>query len=331
MDAQNERNRQAARALWARLDRDPASASDEIAGAQWDMFAPIGRIDGLGALGRAFFPLRTALPDLQRQTHILMAGRSDAAETGGDDGAYWVAGTGYYCGTGAAPLFGIPLAGRTVRLRWGEFLRYDEGGRLVQAQTIWDLVDLAQQVGAPILPAPQGASHVWPAATGFDGVLSGAQHGAETDETLSLGRTFIFGGLNAFEGDGLETMGMARFFHPNVKWYGPGGIGACLSLAEFEDRHQRPWLTAFPDRKVMHLDSLFADGRLLAGSGPRGVIATHTGPYLGHAPSGAAIEVSGLDFWLRQRNVFTENWVFVDMIHLFAQMGHNLLDRFDAA
>lgn len=328
MDAQNERNRQTAQALWARLDRDPASASDSVADATWHMFAPVGSVDGLGALAQAFYPLRAALPDLTRQTHILMAGRSDASEAGGNDGATWVAGTGYNCGAGAAPLFGIPITGHTVRLRWGEFLRFDDAGQLVQAQTIWDLVDLAEQVGAPILPTPRGAAQVWPAATGFDGLLTGPQDAAETDATLALGRRFIFGGLNAYEGAALEDMGMARFFHPNVKWYGPGGIGACLSLAEFEDRHQRPWLTAFPDRKVMHLASLFADGRLLAASGPRGVIATHTGPYLSHAPSGAALEVSGLDFWLRQGNVFTENWVFVDMIHLFAQMGHNLLSRF---
>jgi hypothetical protein len=31
-----------------------------------------------------------------------------------------------------------------------------------------------------------------------------------------------------------------------------------------------------------------------------------------------------LDFWLRQGDKFTENWVFVDMIDLFAQMGQDL-------
>ena len=36
--------------------------------------------------------------------------------------------------------------------------------------------------------------------------------------------------------------------------HGPGGIGACLSLREFEDNHQQPWLDAFPDRKVQNLD-----------------------------------------------------------------------------
>ncbi|MEX0371746.1 MAG: ester cyclase [Tateyamaria sp.] len=159
----------------------------------------------------------------------------------------------------------------------------------------------------------------------------GPQPDYETRHTLAFGRDFIFGGLNRFDESDLSSMGMARFFHPNIKWYGPGGIGACLSLPEFETLHQQPWLNAFPDRKVMHLESLFAEDRLLAASGPMGVVATNTGPYLGHPASGARIEVSGLDFWLRSGDQFSENWVFVDMVHLFEQMGVDLFARMQGA
>ena len=122
-------------------------------------------------------------------------------------------------------------------------------------------------------------------------------------------------------------MGMADFFHPNVKWYGPGGIGACFSLTEFETLHQRPWLEAFPDRKVQNLDALIAEGALLGAAGVAGVCATHSGVYLTTPASGKPITVSGLDFWLRQDGKFTENWVFVDMVDLFAQMGEDLFAR----
>ena len=117
---------------------------------------------------------------------------------------------------------------------------------------------------------------------------------------------------------------MADFFNPNVKWYGPGGIGACLSLEEFQDRHQKPWLVAFPDRKVQDLDSLFAEGALLAASGVVGVKAFHTGPFRDTPASGKPIGFSGLDLWLRQGDKFTENWVFVDMVDVYSQMGHDL-------
>ena len=146
-----------------------------------------------------------------------------------------------------------------------------------------------------------------------------------TAQTLALGRALIYDGLNEFDQDNLESMGMRAFFHENLKWYGPGGIGACLSMSEFEELHQAPWLVAFPDRKVQGLESLFAEGNFVAGSGVAGVIASHTGPYLGYPPKHAQFGVSGLDFWLRTDNKFTENWVFVDMIKMFADMGYDLL------
>jgi len=325
----NQRNKAAALALWAALDNDPNAAEPHLAHVvHWHAHDPVGVLStGDAVLAKLFAPLHAAIPDLRRDVHILTGGQSDAHQDSGQDGHYWVAGTGYYTGRATAPLYGIPATDAHLRIRWGEFLRFDAAGRITHAQTIWDLVDWCDQIGHPVLPRPRGAAHVFPAATGFDAVLHDPQDAAETAETLQFGRAFIFGGLNSFDESDLASMGMARFFHPNIKWYGPGGIGACLSLAEFEAFHQAPWLTAFPDRKVMHLESLFAEGRVLSASGPMGVVGHHTGPYLGHAASGAPIEVSGLDFWLRDGQRFTENWVFVDMVHLFRQMGVDLLTR----
>jgi len=37
--------------------------------------------------------------------------------------------------------------------------------------------------------------------------------------------------------------------------------------------------------------------------------------------------VNGLDYWRRRGDPFIENWVFVDMVHLFRQFGVDLLAR----
>ncbi|WP_299281244.1 nuclear transport factor 2 family protein [uncultured Tateyamaria sp.] len=325
----HQRNKNTARSLWAALDRDPTAALPLLRDvAHWHAPAPIGaQTSGPAVIEALFAPFHAGMSGLTRQTHILMAGASQAYEDGRIDAAHWVGGTGYLSGRAVAPIFGIPATDHDLRIRWADFLRFDEGGRITHAQTIWDFVDWFDQIDLPVLPRPRGAAHVFPAPTGYDGVLTGLQPGDETAATLALGRDLIFGGLNGFDESDLSSMGMARFFHPNIKWYGPGGIGACLSLSEFEVFHQQPWLTAFPDRKVMHLEGLFAEGEMLAASGPMGVVGTHSGPYLGHAATGAPIEVSGLDFWRRQGDQFTENWVFVDMIHLFGQMGVDLFAR----
>lgn len=149
-------------------------------------------------------------------------------------------------------------------------------------------------------------------------------------ETLDFSTAFIHGGLNRFDKSDLKSMGMARFFHPNLKWYGPGGIGGCLSLKEFEDMHQRPWLVAFPDRQVQDLDNLIAEDRPVGASSFPGVLATHTGPYQDTPATGNKIAFNGIDFWLKTDGQFTENWVFVDMIDVFNQFGVDLFARMRA-
>ncbi len=39
------------------------------------------------------------------------------------------------------------------------------------------------------------------------------------------------------------------------------------------------------------------------------------------------VEINGLDWWKRDGEVYIENWVFVDMIHLFRQLGVDLFER----
>ncbi len=322
-----------ARAYWAAVD---AAGPDDLQAAcrahlapefRWQGPAPFGELYGPDALAAAYLvPLKRAIPDLTRQTHICMAGVSNGRQDGSGDGAVWVAATGYLKGRAVADFLGIPAASHPLRLRWGEFLRLDNGV-IVQSQFLLDFVDWFEQVGRPVLPRPKGVPSVFPAPTAYDGLLHSRQNDDKSLETLDFARDFIFGGLNGFNQTDLASMGMARFFHPNLKWYGPGGIGGCLSLQEFEDLHQRPWLVAFPDRQVQDLDCLIAEDRMVAASGFPCVLATHTGPYLDKSATGARIAFNGIDFWLKTEGQFTENWVFVDMIDLFRQFGTDLFAR----
>ena len=59
----------------------------------------------------------------------------------------------------------------------------------------------------------------------------------------------------------------------------------------------------------------------------QGFLSTHTGRYLDCPATGKRIGFNGLDFWRREGDKFTENWVFVDMLHLFRQFGIDLLAR----
>ena len=269
-----------------------------------------------------------SFPDLHRQTHIFIGGQSNG-HLNGDislDGNWWVSGTGYLNGTFTNDYLTIPASNREVKIRWGEFCRIEQG-KITEVFFLLDLIDLMQQAGFQVLPPSQGKDGLYPPPAAGDGILFEQQDQQQSAYSLDHIRSFIFDGLNQYDQSELESMGMADYFHSNVQWYGPGGIGACLSLKEFEDYHQKPWLVAYPDRKVGNIDALIAEGNYSGAAGWGDVQATHTGPYLNCPATGNSLVFNGLDWWKREGEQYIENWVFVDMIHLFRQFGIDLFER----
>lgn len=290
---------------------------------------PINELQGVVGFVEGYWkPLLHSFPDLKRQTHLFMGGRSNGRIDGeiSKDGRWWVSGTGYFNATFTHDYLNIPATGDDVRIRWGECYCLEDG-KVVELYFLLDLIDLMQQAGYHVLPPSRGQDGVYPPPKANDGVLLDAQNEETTAYSLDHIRRFIFDGLNNYDQTELESMGMADFFRADVQWYGPGGIGACLSLKEFEDLHQEPWLIAYPDRQVQNLTALFAEGNYTGAPGWAGVLATHTGPYLGVSATGNQIAFNGLDWWKREGEMYVENWVFVDMIHLFRQFGVDLFAR----
>ena len=332
MSELNQRNKQTVRAWWEALDNLSPHELSAVASEclspelRWQGFSPLKDTLGHEAMFEQYiFPLRSAFKDLYRQTHIVMGGVSSGKADGSKDGKFWVGGTGYLTGVQVHDLWGIPARNRRLRLRWGEFFEFDDVGKITRIQSLIDVIDWLEQIGLSPLPASRGISFAYPAPTGTSGVMWEEQE--DPSRLLAFARQFIFGGLNAFDKSDLKSMGMRDYFHPNLRWYGPGGIGACFSFSEFETLHQQPWLSAFPDRKVGDLDNLIAEGEFVGASSLPGVTLTHTGDYLGFSVSGRPAGVNGIDFWRHQNGQFTENWVFVDMSHLFEQFGYDLMAR----
>ena len=134
--------------------------------------------------------------------------------------------------------------------------------------------------------------------------------------TLSMIR-----GLFDFDGVNLSSMGMERFWHPNMMWYGPCGIGSTRTIAGFQTHHQKPFLHAFPDRRGAGHRARFAEGQYVASTGWPSVAATHAGTYLGAQPSHQKIGMRVADWWRCENGLLTENWVLIDLPHLLLQMG----------
>jgi predicted ester cyclase len=310
-----------------RIFQGLASLATDGVGAATDLFAddvhwhgpaPIDDLRSRDALvGTVLAPLYAAIPDLERRDDILLAGRWEDAS--------WVVSAGHYAGTFAADWLGIPATGGLVFLRFGEYYRV-EAGRIVEARVIWDMIDFMRQAGVNPLPQAAGVEIVVPGPRTRDGVRPGVVD-LEGGERTHAAVLAMFAGLGAYDGKTLESMGMERFWSPNMLWYGPGGIGSNRGVKGFQDFHQRPFLTAFPDRRGAGHKCRIADGAYVASTGWPSVLATHAGPYLGHPATGRRIGMRVMDLWRAEGTMLAENWVLIDLIDLFRQFGVDLMAR----
>jgi predicted ester cyclase len=293
----------------------------------WVVSHPVNELQGPDAVASQFFaPLLAALPDIERRTDLFFGGHWDGHVCGGE--GVWVTCTGHYVGTFSAPLFGIPANQQPVWLRFGEFYRV-EHGRIVEARVLLDLVDLARQAGRPLLPPSPGRDILVPGPRTQDGLQRDLNAASEGQASFDLVMAMI-GGLGKYDKADLKSMGMTRFWHPQMMWYGPCGIGTTRSIGGFEQHHQRPFLTAIPDRKGGNHRARFGDGAYVASTGWPSIHATQTGPYLGVPATGRPVTMRVMDWWRAEGGLLAENWVLLDLPHFFLQMDVDLLARAEA-
>jgi predicted ester cyclase len=131
---------------------------------------------------------------------------------------------------------------------------------------------------------------------------------------------------------GPEIMKAEEYWHPCVNWYGPAGIGSMRGLDGFRNWHQIPFLNALPDRKGGTTGVLschfFADGPYVIATGWPNMQMTVSGDgWLGIAPSGQEITMRSLDFWRVEDNLIRENWVLVDLLDVYSQLGVDVFAR----
>ena len=112
--------------------------------------------------------------------------------------------------------------------------------------------------------------------------------------------------------------GIATFFHDNFRWMGNAGCGTKHGLKEFQDNWQRPFQAAFSD-KVCVDEARIVQGEWMAAFGEQ--TATHSGTFMGIAPTGRRVKIRYMDFWKVSEGKIADNWVMVDFPHVMRQLG----------
>ena len=301
-----------------------------VKGSLRDLFAPgspihlanpFETLDGPDEfLSSALMPLNRAIPDLERRETIVISGRSLT-------GRSWVGCAGYYTGSFMRPWLDIPPTGHMVSMRFHEFFCLEEG-RAVEMQALWDIPEVMMQAGAwPMAPSLGREWHV-PGPATQDGLVIDGGDPERTESSLRLVGDML-AALGNFAEHGVEAMCLEEYWHPRCSWYGPSGIGTCRGIWGFRNWHQIPFLNAMPDRVgTLGKGDLFAEGDYVGFTAWPGMRMSLTGDgWLGIAPSGRKLTMRSLDFWRCQNGMIHENWVLVDLLHVYAQLGVDVLAR----
>jgi len=321
----NQANKQLVWNYWQKMMQvdDPRKDAEPFLYPEvvWHGFQPLRHLSGADAVTTQFWqPLLAAIPDLTRRPYHFIGGHFE----GGD----WVCGTGDFIGTFANDWtlgdVAIPASGNSVHFRFGEFCKVADG-KIVEIRIIVDLPDLARQAGINLMPPSYGRDLWIPGPMGGDGVCLAEQDAVESQKTVDLVTTMIFGGLNKYDGKSQESQGLELYWHPHLVWHGPVGVGSAYGLDEFKRNAQGPIVNAFPDRRGVGHQARIADGKFAASTGWPSLGGTHMNEIFGWQPTGERIGWNIMDFWKRDGDKLLENWVMIDLIDAGLASGVDLL------
>jgi predicted ester cyclase len=333
----NVRNQQNKAVVWEYWQRMNHAQAKEVPGivkkafhkdVNWNGPQPINEIGSSDALIRDFWePLRHSFPDIKREAEILMG------DVDGDDD--WVSGMGYLTGTFVHDWLGIPATGKKTHIHFGQFFVMRDA-KIVESYCILDILSVFKQAGFQVLPNAQGREGgKLQKPRGDDGILLAEQDALEGRQSKQLVEA-MWNGLMRFErerdNENLDAMEQQHYWHPDFHWMGPTGIGSTHNILEFQDFHQRPWLSAFGDRNldVEHTGrymGFLGEGRYAAGGIWNQEFSTHHGQYQGVPATGKLMTIRDFDWYNREGNHIVQNWIPIDLIDVFKQLDVDLFDR----
>lgn len=276
-----------------------------------------------GLFEQVYTPLIQAIPDLERRDYIVMAGAGDETGLAGN----WVGCAGFYTGVFGQPWLAIPPTHHPVVMRFHEFYRVADQ-QIVEMQALWDIPELMMQANAWPMTPSLGVEWLVPSPATQDGIVTQAYNPEQAHSSRQLVSDML-NGLQRHKDDGVKAMGLEAYWHPKMFWYGPAGIGTNRRVSGFRNWHQIPFLKALPDRQsIMGNAVLFADANYVAVTGwPDMKMSVSGDGWLGIAPANQEITMRSLDFWRCENGLIRENWVLVDLLHVYDQLNVNVFER----
>ncbi len=310
----------------AALDAAPADGAEAVCSAT---LAPGHRYFGVHPFNvirspeqvakSVWTPMKRAMPVLQRRPDILFAGWHHMDR----EAALWVVSMGNFLGDFTDPWLGIPPTGKASYVPHVAFYRI-EGGAIVETVEFLDLLAVMTQAGCnPYAGSQTAAQLMSPGPLTHDGVLDAPQDPQIGAATFTL----THGMLTELAECKLTSPPdhLARWWHPDMNWHGPAGIGSCLGLAGYRRGHTRPFEKGLEFVDYFHETAATAEGHYSAFLWWPCLAMRNRGGFMGAPANDTIAEMRVVDVYRRQGDLLAENWIFIDMLHFLLQQGIDLL------
>ena len=315
------------------LDAAPPDALHDIHTAhvtrdyRWRGMRPFYEQAGAAAVVETFWsPLRHSFTALQRREDIFMAGENQHG-----DHALWTCSMGHFMGLLDHDWTGIPATRKLTFIPYAEFHRVADG-RIAETALFLDIVRVMQQAGRDPFPAQTAATGRHPGPRTHDGVLLAVQDPAEGEATRDLLDRMI-ADLMAFNDNAAARVPpelLARTWHHDMLWFGPGGIGSTFTIPRYQEQHQYPFRDGLTDKVFNGHVCRIAEGSYSGWFGWPNLNNRNRGGFLGLPESDRLAEMRVVDIYRREGGKLAENWVFIDIPHYLAQHGHDILSDWQA-
>lgn len=320
-----QREKETLRDYYRALDAKGADFHDVLSGHtapdyRWRGYHPFHELNAQQAASVFWQPLRQAMTSMQRREDIFFAG-ANTCEAGGT----WVVSMGHLMGLFDEPWLGIQPTGKMAFLRYCEFNRVEDG-KIAETAMYFDIPHLMMQAGLQPFP-PQTAAHlVQPGPRTHDGLLYDAQPRGEGNITLAAIEAMI-SDLGQWQlGLPLEDE-LRRTWHEDMIWWGPAGIGATYTIPRYAQQHSAPFRAGFADRSKTNHVARLAEGHYGGFFGWPNFTARAIGGFMGMPGSDKLGEFRVIDIYRREGDKLAENWIFIDLLHLWKCLGVDILDR----
>ena len=308
---------------------DTASSSDLhdvfsenlVAGHRYRGVHPFNTIESIDVLADTVWaPIKCAMPVLQRRPDIFFAGRHHMDP----EAALWVVSMGKFLGDFTAPWLGIPPADKATFVPFVSFYRIEDGA-IAETVEFLDLLSVMTQADCNPYAHDQTAAHLMsPGPRTHDGLLSDPQQAAESVRTFDLTNGMLTELARTMTSPGDH---MARWWHPDMNWHGPAGIGACVGFPGYRRGHTGPFEEKLEFVDYIPEEAATAEGNYSAFLWRPCLGMRNIAGYMGVPANETVAEMRVVDVYRREGGKLAENWIFIDMLHFLLQQGVDLLEE----